>query len=142
MKADDFKVVRGFLNNSSGIDFLDWENEEVLRTTISDNPTICKMALNSSSEAIGFILGGSTGLRGMLHHLYVKKEFRNQDIAFRLLEECIQGFKKMKVPVRRIFGLVYGSNSQSIYLLKKCGFILNPELDKNHPFVIPMYLDC
>ena len=124
------------------IDFLEWENFDILQRTIELNPFTNKVAIDlSSGKLVGYILGGDTGLRGVLHHLFVFKEYRSLGVGNLLVAECIRGFSENSLGARRILGLVYGSNASAIKILKQNGFIFNPALEKEYPFVIPCYLD-
>jgi len=142
MHSADVMTISSHLQLVATIDFLEWESPEIFKNLIEKHPGLSKIAVDKhTGKTAGFILGGDTGLRGILHHLYVLPEYRNQGIGDKLLKGSLDAFRQKPDASKRIFGLVYGNNTTMIKILKTNGFILNPVLDQNFPFVVPLYID-
>lgn len=142
IKRGDVVTIINHLAVAKNIDFLDWENTSLFDRHLKRNHGICKIAIDSTtSEIAGFIFGGDTGLRGVLHHLYVDPGYRKQGIGENLIKLCVEEFRTNPRRPKRLVGLVYGSSTTIINILKRIGFILNPELDKSLTLVIPMHID-
>jgi ribosomal protein S18 acetylase RimI-like enzyme len=126
----------------STIDFLDWETPSIFKNVVRQNRGISKVAIDElTCKIAGFIFGGDTGIRGMLHHLYVLPEYRNKGIADSLISSSLNTFRTNPLLSKRVFGLVYGNNHTMIKILKRNGFLVNAILDQDYPCVIPMYID-
>jgi ribosomal protein S18 acetylase RimI-like enzyme len=76
-----------------------YENFEIY---LKRNPDLCFLALINDT-IIGALKCGQDGRRGYLHHLSVKKEFRDQGIGKALYLKCINSLKKQGIKKCNLF---------------------------------------
>lgn len=72
------------------------DSREGFGVMLRRNPDTCFGAVEGG-QLCGVVLGGFDGRRGIIHHLAVKKGFRNRGIASRLVEALERKFREMGV---------------------------------------------
>lgn len=73
------------------------------------------------SKVIGYVSYGFNKKRGWIRGIAIKKKYRNQGIGKKLYKKAINEIKKKKI--KKIVTRTWSSNSPSISLIKKMGFI-------------------
>ncbi|OGO27035.1 MAG: hypothetical protein A2Z16_01530 [Chloroflexi bacterium RBG_16_54_18] len=92
--------------------------EEIGKKTLRD-PDLFLVA-EAGGRIIGSILGGFDGRRGMMYHLAVEQDFRNQGTASRLVEELERMLKSKGC--LRYYLLVTKDNQNAIDFYEKRGW--------------------
>lgn len=73
------------------------------------------------SKIIGYVSYGFNKKRGWIRGIAIKKNYRNQGIGKKLYKKAISEIKKKKIKI--IVTRTWSSNTHSINLIKKMGFI-------------------
>ncbi|MFQ5870502.1 MAG: GNAT family N-acetyltransferase, partial [Candidatus Zixiibacteriota bacterium] len=77
-------------------------------------------------ELCACILGVFDGRRGIIHHLAVKREFRNRSIARELVKKLEEGFREKGV--EKINFWVEKPNMEAVDFYRKIGYHLRDDI--------------
>jgi len=98
MRIDDYEDVYRLWEQTEGLTLEESDRREDIEIYLRRNQGFCFVAC-SDDRIVGTVLCGHEGRRGILRHLAVKREFRDQGIARALVNKCLsslanQGIKK------------------------------------------------
>jgi ribosomal protein S18 acetylase RimI-like enzyme len=119
MTLDRYGELMAFWRNTEGIWNSDDDDYPNLDRFLRRNPGMSLMAL-CEGGVIGAVKCGHDGRRGYLHHLAVKKEFRDYGLGRELVERCLQNLHKEGIRKIRVF--VLDNNETAIGFWKHLGF--------------------
>jgi ribosomal protein S18 acetylase RimI-like enzyme len=101
MTLADYPEVSCLWTQAEGMSLGEDDNREGIALCLERNQGLCFVAL-VGGNLIGTVLCGHDGRRGIMRHLAVQKEFRNQGIALLLVQKSLaalseQGIKKCNI---------------------------------------------
>ena len=93
------------------------------------NPATCFIACKSDEpqKALGVILTGHDGRRGMVHHLCVRPDARRQGIARLLVRQAEEALRQEGIS--KVFGLVFKDNEAANAFWEEQGYSLRTNLN-------------
>jgi N-acetylglutamate synthase len=97
------------------------DNREGIALYLRRNRGLCFIA-TSENQLIGTVLCGHDGRRGILRHLAVRKEFRKQGIARRLVQKSLTGLAGQGIQKCNLYVMDY--NVTGLRFWKHIGFHL------------------
>jgi ribosomal protein S18 acetylase RimI-like enzyme len=121
MKLDRYQELIDFWKNIEGLWISDDDSYENLHRYLQRNPKLNFIALYENS-VIGTIKCGYDGRRGYLHHLAVKKEFRKEGIANKLINKCLENLQKNGITHDKVRVFVLDTNKAALEFWKHNGF--------------------
>ena len=111
MKIKDYNEFINLWKNCEGINLDETDDYESIKIYLKRNPQLCHVNLYKGI-IIGAIKCGQDGRRGYLHHLAVKKDFRNRGIGKTLVKLCLLNLVKQSIKKCNIFVLKNNENGQ------------------------------
>ena len=121
MKLDRYQELMDFWKSTEGLWTSDDDSYENLQIYFKRNPHLNFVALYENS-IIGTIKCGYDGRRGYLHHLAVKKEFRKEGIAKKLINKCLTNLQKNGISHDKVRVFVLDTNKAALEFWKHIGF--------------------
>ena len=119
-KIENANDICSFFQQFSEVSFCNWQDKEVIENLIiSDNSTI--LIARYENSIVGMLCGGVLGSRATVNHIAVKQEFRNSNIARKLLIK----FEKYSLSkkTKRVFCFVHENNQSGMKFWQSQGFI-------------------
>jgi len=111
MSIKDYAKVIKLWQSTEGMGINDYDDSrKCIKRFLQMNPKTCFVVEQNDKEIIGTILGGFDGRRGLIYHLMVKPEYRNNGLGKKLLEKAENGFKKRGV--MRIYIVIFSNNTR------------------------------
>ena len=114
MTLKDYNEVIDLWSNCEGITLDETDDYESLKKYLKRNPHLCQVALHDGA-IIGAVKCGQDGRRGYLHHLGVKKSFRNRGIGRALVKSCLKNLAKQGIEQCNTFALKSNEDGQSFW---------------------------
>jgi ribosomal protein S18 acetylase RimI-like enzyme len=121
MKLDRYQELIDFWKNIEGLWISDDDSYENLQIYLKRNHHLNFIALYEN-KIIGTIKCGHDGRRGYLRHVAVKKEFRKQGIAQKLISKSVEALQKNGIPYDQVRGFVLDTNKAALEFWKHNGF--------------------
>jgi len=121
MKLDRYQELIDFWKSTEGLWTSDDDSYENLQIYFKRNTHLNFVALYENS-IIGTIKCGHDGRRGYLRHVAVKKEFRRQGIAQKLINKSVEGLKAKGITDDRVMVFVLDTNKAALKFWKHIGF--------------------
>jgi ribosomal protein S18 acetylase RimI-like enzyme len=85
---EDYPAVYALWQNAGpGIHLRRSDEPEEIARKMERDPDLFLLAVNKDDEVIGSVLGGFDGRRGMMYHLAIASQYRQQGIASALVDE-------------------------------------------------------
>jgi len=125
MQISDYEQAVQLWQSLPGIGLSGADEKDNICDFLQKNPSTCLVALNDGN-LIGTILGGSDGRRGYIHHLAVQLSEQNKGIGKKLVDLCLNEFKKAGIQKCHIF--VISDNAEGIAFWKKIGWQLRDDI--------------
>ena len=125
MQTSDYEQAVHLWQSLPGIRLSDADEKDNICDFLQKNPSTCLVALNDGN-LIGTVLGGSDGRRGYIHHLAVQLPEQNKGIGKKLVDLCMNEFKKAGIQKCHIF--VISDNAEGIAFWKKIGWQLRDDI--------------
>lgn len=125
MLETDLQKVRS-LWIQVGFDLTKSDSIPELQRMQKHNPGLCFVMENDRKEIIGTVLGGFDGRRGWVHHLAIKKAYRNSGLGRRLMDKLVSSFEEKNVVKIKLE--ILQSNQGVLNFYKKLGWTLRDEL--------------
>lgn len=114
MTVKDYKEVIDLWSDCEGITLDDTDSYESIRKYLDRNPKLCHVAFHEGL-IIGAVKCGQDGRRGYLHHLGVKKQFRNRGIGRTLVKSCLLNLAKQGIEKCNTFALKSNELGQTFW---------------------------
>jgi ribosomal protein S18 acetylase RimI-like enzyme len=116
---DFARVYNLWKNSGDGVHVRRSDEPEEIAKKLQRDPDLFLVA-EMEGEIVGSVIGGFDGRRGMMYHLAVIRERRNQGIASRLVEE-LENRLRAKGCIR-YYLLVTRDNQEAIHFYEKRGW--------------------
>jgi len=125
MHISDYEQALQLWQTLPGMGLSGADEKENIREFLQKNPRTCFVALKDGNQ-IGTILGGSDGRRGYIYHLAVQQSEQNKGIGKKLVDLCLDEFKKSGIQKCHVF--VISDNAEGIAFWKKVGWQLRDDI--------------
>ena len=122
MKLDRYHELIDFWKNTEGLWVSDDDSYENLKIFLKRNPRLNFIAV-SENKIVGTLKCTHDGRRGYLHHLAVKKEFRKEGIAKKLINKSLDNLQKAGITKDKVRVFVLDTNKPALKFWKHNGFI-------------------
>ena len=122
MKLDRYPDLIDFWKNTEGLWASDDDSYENLKIFLKRNPRLNFIAV-SENKIVGTLKCSQDGRRGFLHHLAVKKEFRKEGIAKKLINKCLDNLQKAGITKDKVRVFVLDTNKPAREFWKHNGFV-------------------
>ena len=114
MTIKDYKEVIDLWSDCEGIILDETDGYESIKKYLARNSNLCHVVLHEGI-IIGAVKCGQDGRRGYLHHLGVKKQFRNKGIGRALIKSCLLKLTKQGIKKCNIFVLKSNEYGQAFW---------------------------
>ena len=114
MSIKDYKEIINLWKDCEGITLDETDDYESLKKYLKRNPKLCYIAVHERI-IIGAVKCGQDGRRGYLHHLGVKKLFRNRGIGKALIKSCLLNLTKQGIEQCNTFVLKSNEHGQTFW---------------------------
>lgn len=102
------------------------DSREGIARYVRRNPTSCFLA-EADGEAVGVILAGHDGRRGIVHHLCVREDFRRRGVARALVSLAEEAL--LREGIGKVFALVFRDNDGANGFWEGAGYSLRTNLN-------------
>ena len=123
MNATDYDQLRELWSRCEGLSQLDSRSQ--VETLLQYHPGL-SLVVRDEENLVAAILAGHDGRRGYLYHLAVDEAYRQQGLARRLVQHCLDQLKAAGIPRCTVF--VYQENEEASQFWKSLGWRQRPEL--------------
>mgnify|MGYP001178478682 CR=1 FL=1 len=123
MSAQDYDQVQQLWSRCEGLSQPD--SRAQVEALVQYHPGLSLVARNEE-EIVAAILAGHDGRRGYLYHLAVDVAHRQQGLARRLVQHCLDQLETAGIPRCSVF--VYQENEEASQFWKSLGWRQRPEL--------------
>jgi putative acetyltransferase len=96
--AADIPRALELWSRAEGIGLNESDTFDALERFLRRNAGLSAVATSSDATMIGAVLCGHDGRRGTIHHLAVAEPWRRRGIGKRLLEHCLSGLERARIP--------------------------------------------
>jgi len=121
MTLRDYAAVHRLWLQAEGMSLTGDDNREGIALYLRRNRGLCFIA-TSENQLIGTVLCGHDGRRGILRHLAVRKKFRKQGIALRLVQKSLTALAGQGIQKCNLYVMDY--NVTGLRFWKHIGFHL------------------
>ena len=125
MHITDYKQALQLWESLPGMGLSHADEKETIRDFLQKNPSTCFVA-KKDGNLIGTILGGSDGRRGYIYHLAVQQSEQNKGIGKKLVDLCLNEFKRSGIQKCHIF--VISDNQEGIAFWEKVGWQMRDDI--------------
>jgi N-acetylglutamate synthase len=122
MKLNRYPELIDFWKNTEGLWASDDDSYENLKIFLKRNPRLNFVAV-SENKIVGTLKCSQHGRRGFLHHLAVKKEFRKEGIAAKLINKCLDNLQQAGITKDKVRVFVLDTNKPALEFWKHNGFV-------------------
>jgi ribosomal protein S18 acetylase RimI-like enzyme len=91
---DDYDAAIELWKKVEGLDVAEGDDRETIRRFLDQNSGLSRVA-TVGSTMIGAVLCGHDGRRGYIYHLAVAPDQQNRGVGKRLIDECLEGLKRL-----------------------------------------------
>lgn len=103
----DYDGAIALWNCVEGVEICEGDSREEVAEYLKRNPGLSRVA-EANGKIVGAAMCGHDGRRGWIYHLAVAAEYRGRRVGRRLLDDCVEGFRK--AGLKRAIILVAGDN--------------------------------
>ena len=125
MHPSDYEQALQLWQSLPGMGLSSADEKENILDFLQKNPSTCFVTLKDGN-LIGTILGGSDGRRGYIYHLAVQQCEQNKGLGKKLMELCLNEFRKSDIQKCHIF--VISDNAEGIAFWEKVGWQLRDDI--------------
>jgi len=104
---DDYDAAIALWNGIEGVEICEGDSREEIAEYLKRNPGLSRVA-DADGRIVGVALCGHDGRRGWIYHLAVAQAYRRQKVGKLLLDDCVDGLRKLGL--KRAIILVAGDN--------------------------------
>lgn len=103
----DYDAAIALWDGVEGVEICEGDSREEVIEYLKRNPGLSRVA-EVDGKIVGVAMCGHDGRRGWIYHLAVAAEYRGQNIGKRVLDDCVEGFRK--IGLKRAIILVAADN--------------------------------
>ena len=117
--TDDYDAAFLLWHRVEGLEIAEGDDREDVAQFVTRNPGLSRVAFDSS-KLVGVAMCGHDGRRGHIYHLAVDPAYRRYGLGKRLVQECLDGLRRVGV-IRAII-LVADNNLGGAEFWKRSGW--------------------
>ena len=130
-RIEDYDAAVALWKRVEGVEIAEGDSKEEIEQYILRNPDLSRVA-EDGTAIVGVALCGHDGRRGHIYHLAVDPAYQGRGLGKRLLDECLDGLRR--VGVQRVIILVASDNQRGSAFWKHRGW-------EEIPGAVPMGID-
>jgi len=119
-REDDIPKIIDAARVVPELTFEHWENSTLLNNLIHNSPSGIRVAMHEDL-LVGFVVGGTFGVRATVSHVWVAEAFRGGGVGKSLCEEMLNSFAELGI--RRVRVMVIGGNDGAKSFWERRGFV-------------------
>ena len=116
---NDYDTALQIWQRVEGLEIAEGDDRESVAQFLARNPGLSRVAIDGSAT-VGVALCGHDGRRGHIYHLAVDPAYQGRGLGKRLLDECLEGLRR--VGVKRAIILVADDNPNGREFWSRCGW--------------------
>jgi ribosomal protein S18 acetylase RimI-like enzyme len=116
---EDYKTAVELWKRVEGVEIAEGDDREGVAQFLARNPGLSRVA-TVGSIMIGVAFCGNDGRRGYIYHLAVDPNYRGQGVGKRLVDECLEGLRRLGLQRANI--MVATDNPRGREFWSKCGW--------------------
>ena len=116
---EDYETAVELWKRVEGVEIAEGDDREGVARFLARNPGLSRVATDGSIM-IGVAFCGNDGRRGYIYHLAVDPNYRGQGLGKRLVDECLEGLRRLGLQRANI--LVATDNPRGREFWSKCGW--------------------
>jgi ribosomal protein S18 acetylase RimI-like enzyme len=116
---EDYETAVELWKRVEGVEIAEGDDREGVARFLARNPGLSRVATDGSIM-IGVAFCGNDGRRGYIYHLAVDPNYRGHGVGKRLVEECLEGLRR--VGLHRANIMVATDNPRGREFWSKCGW--------------------
>jgi len=116
---DSYEEVYLLWEQCEGIGLSDFDSPENTNVFLLRNSGMSFIA-RDKGEVVGAVLSGHDGRRGYVHHLAVRKDYRQQGLGRKLVDKCLSVLQSAGIKKCHIF--IFNDNVDGIDFWKSVGW--------------------
>jgi ribosomal protein S18 acetylase RimI-like enzyme len=128
---DDYDAALQLWQRVEGLEVAEGDDREGIAQFVARNPALSRVAIDRPT-VVGVAMCGHDGRRGYIYHLAVDPAYRQCGLGKRLVQECLDGLRRVGI-VRAII-LVADYNLGGAEFWKRAGW-------EDVPGAVPMGID-
>jgi len=128
---EDYDDVLQLWQTVEGLEIAEGDDREGIAQFLAHNPGLSRLAIDGS-KVVGVSMCGNDGRRGHIYHVAVDPAYRRYGLGKRLVEECLDGLRR--VGIMRVIILVADYNLGGAEFWKRAGW-------EDIPGAVPMGID-
>ena len=103
----DYDGAIALWTGTEGVEICEGDSREEIADYLKRNPGLSRVA-EAEGKIVGVAMCGHDGRRGWIYHLAVAQAYRRQKVGKLLLDDCLEGLRKLGL--KRAIILVAGDN--------------------------------
>ena len=127
----DYDAAVHIWQRVEGVEIAEGDDRKGIAEFLARNPGLSRVAIDGPA-IVGVALCGHDGRRGHIYHLAVDPAYQGRGLGKRLLSECLDGLRSVRV--QRVIILVADDNQRGSEFWKRYGW-------EEIPGAIPMGID-
>src|SRR5207244_10742160 len=116
---NDYDAARELWQRVEGLEIAEGDDRESVAQFLARNPGLSRIARDGSA-IVGVALCSHDGRRGHIYHLAVDPAYQGHGLGKRLIDECLQGLRR--VGLKRAIIMVADDNSRGGEVRLRCGW--------------------
>jgi ribosomal protein S18 acetylase RimI-like enzyme len=116
---DDYEAAVELWKRVEGVEIAEGDDREGVAQFLARNPGLSRVAIDGSI-IVGVTFCGNDGRRGYIYHLAVDPNYRGRGLGKRLVEECLEGLRR--IGLQRANIMVATDNPRGREFWSKCGW--------------------